>query len=55
MSEEMSVIHRQHTTHNTKAEFLWNVSRIGDRIGRNYEPCSQNILTKNMASFFCVK
>ena len=44
MSEEMPVIHRQHTEMlvailATKAEFLWNVSGIGDRIGCNYEPC----------------
>ena len=59
MSEEMSVIHRQHTETlrnvvailATKAEFLWNVSRIGNRIGRNYEPCSRNILTKNYGKF----
>ena len=60
MSEEMSVNHRQHTETYlylsisilaTKAEFLWNVSRIGNRIGRNYEPCSQNILTKNYGKF----
>ena len=56
MSEEMSVyIHHQHRNVvailATKAEFLWNVSRIGDRISRNYEPCSRNILTKNYGKF----
>ena len=35
----------------TKAEFLWNVSRIGNHIGCNFEPCSQNILTKNYGKF----
>ena len=56
MSEEMSVINRQHRNVvailATKAEeFLWNVGRIGDGIGRNYKPCSRNILTKNYGRF----
>ena len=44
MPEEMSVIHRQHTEMYTspfwrlKQNFYENVSRIGDRIGRNSEP-----------------
>ena len=42
LSEEMSVIHRQHRNLvamlATKAEFLSNVSRICDRIGHYFEP-----------------
>ena len=48
MSEEMSVILNVVAILATKAEFLWNVSRIGDRIGRNYEPCQSKYFNQDL-------